>query len=133
MSSEPILYRGWTASDIRESLDRSSEAVGEVIAEIAANPGTTSEEIAERLGLSSHLNVRALLSAYARVTNTMGVVDESGKLSWPFRFDKPAGARFWRYWMPEEEAKVVLGHLGLRQQIRRQSSRPQSEVTRAAN
>jgi hypothetical protein len=113
--AERDLCRGWTASDIRAAVAAASEPQREVLVQIARNPGTTTAEIAEALGLESHLKVRGILSAFARTTNQLEVRDPgTGELSWPFQIREPAdGSTFWRYYMPPEASQVVEETLGV--------------------
>ncbi|UJA20957.1 hypothetical protein HJD18_12540 [Thermoleophilia bacterium SCSIO 60948] len=100
------LCRGWSAEDIRELHGRASARQWSVVVEIARNPNTTTEKIADRLGWESHRNVRGALSALGRTTHAMGVTDRRGKPSWPFEIDE-SGAGFCRYLMPDEAAHLV--------------------------
>lgn len=107
--SDRNLCRGWTASDIREAVSLASEKQREVLLEIAENPYITTEEIAERLGWPSHLNVRAVLARFSSTTAAIGVKDPgTGANSWPFEIIQPSReSTFWRYLMPPEAAAVV--------------------------
>ena len=126
--SDADLCRGWTAADVREMMIKVSEPGKDVLAEIAATPGTTTPEIAENLGLDSWRNVRGILSALGRVTNSMGVNDPAtGHPSWPFRFRR--GRRYWRYYMPPEVAQIVLeSPAGTLSRLARRRLRRQVEI-----
>ena len=113
MTKESDLCRGWTASDIRAALADASETQRAVVATIAANPHTTTAEIADELGWSSHRNVRSTLAAFSQTTRALGVTDRAGKLSWPFEIEESRpGSNFCRYYMPPAATEVVFKYLG---------------------
>jgi hypothetical protein len=114
MSDSRNLCRGWTAQDIRAAIADASEKQRAVLVQIAENPMTTTEEIADELGWASHLNVRAVLSQFSQTTGRLHVIDpRTGKESWPFEIHEPApGTAFWRYFMPPAAAAVVREVLG---------------------
>jgi hypothetical protein len=112
MHAKRNLCRGWTASKIRQAVLDASERQQSLLAQIAANPGITSKEIADNLDLLSPRSVGSTMAAWSRVTKPLGVVDPAdGKPSWPMTFSRrPDG--FWRYEMPAEVRDVVLDALG---------------------
>jgi len=83
------LCRGWTASDIRALVAEATDKQYEFCERSQTNPHTTTEEMANRLGWSSHTNVRATLGALARTSHALGVRDASRELSWPFVIEHP--------------------------------------------
>lgn len=111
---ERNLCRGWTAANIKEAVATATDRQRSVLAQIATNPGTTTEEIAESLGWESYLNVRATLARFSQTTASIGVTDpRDGMPSWPFEIEAPArGSTFWRYYMPRDAGEVVLATLG---------------------
>ena len=112
MHAERNLCRGWTASKIRQAVLNASERQQNVLAQIAANPGITSKEVADNLELRGHRSVGSTMAAWSRVTKPLAVVDPAdGKPSWSTTFSRrPDG--FWRYEMPAEVRDVVRDALG---------------------
>jgi hypothetical protein len=113
-SDDGALCRGWTAADVREATARATPAQLDVLVTIARYPNVTTAEIAEKLGLESYRNVRALLARLSTTTAPIGVRDpETGELSWPFEHRKPLpGTTFERYYMPPSVAQIVLEGAG---------------------
>jgi hypothetical protein len=113
MAASKDLCRGWTESDVVESIVRATDFQRSILRSIALNPGTDVLQIARDIG-SNHRSVSAALSPWFQtITRPTGIKDPAtGEDSWPMYVTRVRrnGKRLWRYEMPSAVARVVLSH-----------------------
>jgi DNA-binding CsgD family transcriptional regulator len=111
MPVEVVLCRGWTRGKIREAVMLASPAQRDVLQQIALNAPITATEVAELLGRSLE-SVRAGMSAWSRLTKTLGVVDPStGRPSWPWTYRKRRDGTI-DYILNQEVREAILSVTG---------------------